>query len=87
MKDNKLRQSMSHPDDPYDNAFMESCWSRLKAELIQDGIFQNLEDARTKLFEYIECYYNRKRKHSSLGYRSPEQFENEYYLNLSKTTH
>ena len=51
---NKLRQSMSRPDDPYDNAFMESCWSRLKTELIQDGIFQNLEDARTELFEYIE---------------------------------
>ncbi|MFD2937743.1 IS3 family transposase [Spirosoma flavum] len=87
LKDNQLRQSMSRPDDPYDNAFMESYWSRLKAELIQDGIFQNLEDARTELFEYIECYYNRKRKHSSLGYLSPEQFENEYYLNLSKTKH
>jgi len=85
--DNGLRQSMSRPDDPYDNAFMESCWSRLKAELIQDGVFHNLEDARTELFEYIECYYNRKRKHSSLGYKSPAEFENEYYLNLSKTTH
>ncbi len=62
-------------------------WSRLKAELIQDGVFHNLEDARTELFEYIECYYNRKRKHSSLGYKSPAEFENEYYLNLSKTTH
>ncbi|WP_394333817.1 IS3 family transposase [Spirosoma endophyticum] len=38
-----------------------------------------------ELFEYTGCYYNYKRKHSSLGYRSSEQFENEYYLNLSKT--
>ena len=87
LNDHKLRQSMSRPDDPYDNAFMESCWSRLKAELIQDGLFQSLDDARTELFEYIECYYNQKRKHSSLGYQSPAQFEKEYYLNLSKTMH
>ncbi|MBD2700096.1 transposase [Spirosoma sp. BT702] len=82
---------MSRLDDPYDNAFIESYWSRLnraaRAALILQGIFENLEDARTELFEYIECYYNRKRKHSSLGYKSSKQIENEYFLNLSKTTH
>ena len=70
---------MSRADDPYDNAFAESFWSRLKAELLEGGCFLSVDDARTEVFEYIECYYNRVRKHSSLGYKSPEQFENEYH--------
>lgn len=87
LADYKFVQSMSRPDDPYDNAFMESCWSRLKAELFENGVFRSLEDAHTELFEYIECYYNRKRRHSSLGNISPEQFEQKYYLNLSQNLH
>ncbi len=83
----QFKQSMSRPDDPYDNAFMESCWSRLKAELLENGIFRLLEDAHTELFEYIECYYNRKRRHSSLGNISPEQFEQKYYLTLNQNLH
>lgn len=51
----KIQQSMSRADDPYDNAFMESYFSRFKAELLQDGTFENLEDARTEILEYIEC--------------------------------
>lgn len=78
----RIRPSMSRADDPYDNAFAESFWSRLKAELLEGGCFLNVDDARTEIFEYIECYYNRVRKHSSLGYKSPEQVENEYYKNL-----
>lgn len=80
-------QRMSRPDDPYDNAFMESCWSRLKAELRENGVFGSLEDARIELFEYIECYYNRKRRHSSLGNLSPDQFEQNYYQNLTQNLH
>ena len=78
---------MSRPDDTYDNAFMESCWSQLKAELFEDGVFGCLEDARGELFDYIECYYNRKRRHSSLGNISPEQFEQKYYLSLNQNLH
>ena len=66
-------------DDPYDNAFAESFWSRLKAELLEGGVFLSVDDARTEIFEYIETYYNRVRRHSSLGYKSPEKFEEEYY--------
>lgn len=73
--DNRIVQSMSRADNPYDNALMESCFSRFKAELLQDGIFQTIEDARTEIFEYIEMYYNTRRIHSSLGYRSPAEFE------------
>ena len=74
----EILQSMSRADNPYDNAFMESCFSRLKAELLQDGIFETVEDARTEIFEYIEMYYNTIRLHSSLGYKSPAQYEREY---------
>lgn len=70
-----LLQSMSGKDNPYDNAFMESYFSRFKAELLQGGAFENLEDARTEIFEYIEMYYNPIRRHSSLGYISPVAFE------------
>lgn len=49
---------MSRADDPYDNAFMESYFSRFKAELLEGGAFETIEDARTELFEYIEMYYN-----------------------------
>ena len=41
-------------DDPYDNAFAESLWSRLKAELLEGGVFLNVEDAHTEIFDYIE---------------------------------
>lgn len=75
----KYNQSMSRADNPYDNAFMESCFSRFKAELLEGGIFENAQDARTEIFEYIEVYYNRIRLHSSLNYKSPTEFELDYY--------
>lgn len=77
IQQNYILQSMSRADDPYDNAFMESCFSRFKAELLEDGVFENIEDAQTENFEYIEMYYNPMRRHSSLGYISPVVFENE----------
>lgn len=74
----KVQQSMSRADNVYDNAFMESCFSRFKAELLRGGIFERMEDAHTEIFEYIEMYYNTVRLHSSLGYKSPAQYEKEY---------
>lgn len=79
-----VRQSMSRADNPYDNAFMESFFSRLKAEMLGDGRFLSIEDARTEIFEYIEMYYNTQRLHSALGYNSPMEFENVYHQNESK---
>ena len=76
---------MSRADDPYDNAFAESFWSRFKAEVLEGGAFLDLEDARTEIFDYIEMYYNRIRRHSALGYKSPIIFENEYYSKLAST--
>ena len=82
LNDHHVRQSMSRADDPYDNAFAESFWSRFKAETLEGGAFLNLEDAHTEIFDYIEVYHNRIRRHSSLGNISPLTFENEYYSKL-----
>ncbi|PIQ20384.1 MAG: hypothetical protein COW65_15320 [Cytophagales bacterium CG18_big_fil_WC_8_21_14_2_50_42_9] len=49
-----IRQSMSCRDDPYDNVFAESFWSRFKAEVLEGGAFLSVEDARTEIFDYIE---------------------------------
>lgn len=77
LHDKQLIQSMSRADDPYDNAFMESCFSRFKAELLEGGMFEDIQDAHTEIFEYIEMYYNPIRRHSSLQYLSPVDFEAE----------
>lgn len=81
----KIRQSMSRKDDPYDNAFAESFWSRFKAEVLEGGAFLDIDDARTEIFDYIEMYYNRVRRHSSLGYQSPLTFESLYYTKLASS--
>jgi len=70
-----LRQSMSARANPYDNAWTESFIGTLKHEMLQGGCFQNAHDARIEIFEYIEGYYNTHRKHSSIGYKTPIQFE------------
>jgi putative transposase len=75
LKDNGMLASMSRKGMPYDNAMVESFFSSLKHELTHHEQFKTLDEARYKLFNYIEVFYNRQRKHSSLGYRSPEQFE------------
>ena len=70
-----LRQSMSGRANPYDNAWAESFMGTLKREMLQGGRFEDLTDARLELFEYIEAYYNNQRKHSAIGYLTPNQFE------------
>jgi putative transposase len=66
---------MSGVGDCYDNAPMESFWGTLKTELVHHQDYQTREEARQSIFRYIECWYNRKRRHSAIGYKSPEQFE------------
>jgi putative transposase len=70
-----LRQSMSARANPYDNAWTESFIGTLKHEMLQGGSFDNASDAQIEIFEYIEGYYNTHRKHSSLEYKTPSQFE------------
>jgi len=69
-----LQSSMSRSGNCYDNAYIESFWSTLKKELVYGEKYLTRRDARLSIFEYIEVFYNRVRKHSALGYRSPEQF-------------
>lgn len=70
--------SMSGVGNCYDNAMKESFFATLKTECVTD-LFDTRAQARTVIFEYIEVFYNRQRLHSALGYRSPEQFEQQFY--------
>ena len=79
----EFRQSMSGRGNCYDNAQAESFFSRFKAELVEGGVFENTEEAKTETFSYIEGYYNRIRIHSSIGYQSPMKYEQE--LRTKKT--
>jgi transposase InsO family protein len=71
----RMVPSMSRPANPYDNASCESFMKTLKREEIYANKYDNLEHLRTNIGEFIEEYYNRQRLHSALGYRSPEEFE------------
>jgi len=75
LKSHGYRQSMTRRDNHYDNAFAESLFSRFKAELLDGDVFYGLEDARSKSFCFIDGYYNTIRRHSSIGYISPLEFE------------
>ena len=66
---------MSRKAMPYDNAMMESFFSSLKQELTHHEKFKTRDEARSKVFDYIEVFYNRQRLHSSLGYLSPAAAE------------
>jgi putative transposase len=67
--------SMSRVGDCWDNAVVESFFATLTKELLVDGVFDSRSQASRELFEFIEIWYNRQRRHSSLGYRSPVEFE------------
>jgi transposase InsO family protein len=75
LKDAGIACSMSRKGNCYDNAPVESFFASLKRELVYRSRFATREEARTAVFEWIEGWYNRKRRHSALGYISPEQFE------------
>jgi len=66
---------MSRAGNCYDNAVAESFFGTLKTELVNRTRYRTREEARSSIFEWIECWYNRRRRHSSLGYASPEAFE------------
>ena len=67
--------SMSRTGDCYDNAAMESFFSTLKGECVERQAFETRQEARLAIFEYIECFYNRERRHSTLQYLSPVAYE------------
>lgn len=71
----RIKQSMSALGNCYDNAAMESFYGRYKTSSVGKDVFADLGGLRANAFEYIECYYNTYRKHSSLGYKTPMQVE------------
>ena len=75
LEDNQILQSMSSTGNCYDNAVIESFFSTLKKELVYQECYQTRKEAEMSLFNYIEVFYNRFRRHSTLGYLSPENFE------------
>jgi len=77
LRRNGFQQSMSGKGNCYDNAQAESFFSRFKAELLENGVFEDEEQARSEIFSYVEGYYNLRRLHSSLDYKSPLEFEME----------
>ena len=70
-----IRVSMSRKGNCYDNAVMERFFSTLKEECVTRFVFETSEQAQHVVFEYVECFYNRIRMHSSLDYLSPAQYE------------
>jgi putative transposase len=72
---NGIVGSMSRRGDCWDNAVAESFFASLKLELVYQVQWQTRAEARTAIFEYLELFYNRRRRHSSLGYLNPVEFE------------
>jgi putative transposase len=83
-KKHNIVLSMSRRGNCYDNAVAESFFKTLKKELVRKQIFLTREIAASKIFEYIEMFYNSKRRHSYLGYISPNEFEKRYNLESLK---
>ena len=77
LKMHNMVQSMSRRGNCYDNAVAESFFSSLKNELVNHCSFKTRDEARTAVFEYIEVFYNRQRRHQSLDYVSPVDYERE----------
>lgn len=75
LKNKNINPSMSRKGNCYDNAYVESWFSSLKKEWIYRSLYSTEEQLRSLVFEYIEIWYNRKRKHSALGYLSPFKYK------------
>ena len=76
MADHGITCSMSRSGNVWDNAAMESFFSSLKTERTARKVYRTRDDARADVFDYIERFYNPKRRHSTIGYLSPVEFEN-----------
>jgi putative transposase len=71
-----IRLSLGRRADCYDNAVMESFFSTLKSELVNRAKFRTEQEAQRRIYEYIEVYYNRQRRHSTLNYQTPVEYAN-----------
>jgi putative transposase len=80
MADHGITCSMSRSGNVWDNAAMESFFSSLKTERTARKVYRTRDDASADVFDYIECFYNPRRRHSTLGYLSPVQYEEQAML-------
>lgn len=78
LENNGFIQSMSRKGNCWDNAVVESFFHTLKTQLTHHVCFKNVQEAEASLFNYIEVYYNRRRRHSTNNYKSPVSFEEEW---------
>ena len=77
-----VTQSNSRKGSPHDNAAKESFFASLEKERLRRRTYATHEQARSSIFQYIEEFYNRRRLHSTLGYRSPDELERDHHLTL-----
>ena len=77
-RDAGIVPSMGTVGDCFDNAMAESFFATLECELIDREIFVTRDEARTKVFDYLETWYNPRRRHSALDYLSPIEYERRY---------
>ncbi|ELY2738195.1 IS3 family transposase [Cronobacter dublinensis] len=82
LKSHGLESSMSRRGNCHDNAVAESFFQLLKRERIKKKIYGTREEARSDIFDYIEMFYNSKRRHGSSDQMSPTEYENQYYQRL-----
>jgi len=75
LREYRITPSMGRSGNCYDNAYVESFFGTLKTELVHGERYRSRLEARLSIFEYVEVFYNRQRRHSALGYRSPEEYE------------
>ena len=76
LADHGITCSMSRSGDVWDNSAMESFFSSLKIERVNRRVYATREEAKADVFDYVERFYNPRRRHSTLGYLSPVEYEN-----------
>jgi putative transposase len=79
LRRHEIAQSMGSKGDCFDNAAIESYHATIEKDLLRRRSLRTKQEARTALFDYIETFYNRERLHSTLGYRSPDEFERDHH--------
>lgn len=84
LRESGCKQSMSAKGCCYDNACAESFFSSLKKDMLYGRKFRTRAEAKLAIVEYIELFYNSRRLHSTLGYKSPKEFKKIYYKNLKE---
>jgi transposase InsO family protein len=78
-ENNNIVPSMSRKGNCWDNARLESFFATLKKEEVYRNVYTTIAEAKSRIFEYTETFYNRQRLHSTLGYKSPVEFREEYF--------